>query len=184
MLEKNAGLRGNAGSPLADLFLRILQAFGQAGAYFPAFQGFDAQPALRIQVRLVCPGRGGLLGQDGITGGECGYGAGTQGGEYHMFHMTVRQGRRRNCHNTDGMLTRIIVFSCLSGKRKNKADAPFSINAVARALREPACGRGRAGDGWRPSQKIKKQKKISCLESLSRENRRMVNLAMLCQEKA
>ena len=85
MLEKNAGPGGNAGRPLGDLFFRT-HALQQAGAYFPAFQGFHAQAAFRVQVGRRGRHYGcGLLGQDGIAGGHDGDGA--QGGKHDMFHI-------------------------------------------------------------------------------------------------
>ena len=50
-------------------------------------------------------GLGNLLGQHGITGNKGGDGKKRR--KQYMFHMTVRQGRTRNCHNEDSMLTRI-----------------------------------------------------------------------------
>lgn len=106
VLEKNARLGGHAGRALGDLFLR-LQPLDQAGAYFPAFQRSDAQAAFRIQVNALRGrlGLGNLLGQHGITGNKGGDGKKRR--KQYMFHMTVRQGRTRNCHNEDSMLTRI-----------------------------------------------------------------------------
>ncbi len=84
MLEQHAGPGGDAGRPPGDLFFRT-HSFHQAGAYFPAFQGFHAQAAFRVQVGRGSRGGSRLLGEDGVAGGRDGDGA--RGRKNDMSHM-------------------------------------------------------------------------------------------------
>lgn len=81
--------------------------------------GLTRRPRSRVQINGLRGRLGNLLGQDGITGNKGG--GGKKRRKQYMFHMTVRQGRTRNCHNAGGMLTRI---PDRPSQKKMKARAP------------------------------------------------------------